>query len=223
MSAWQRYLMLLSIFAAGIDSVCAQSPVAVEQAVIEEVANGLKSKAALIFRRVTSEGELSACELEFETSLRDYRANQGKPIVVMGAVSSMYSKGKYPSLSLKVKTHLLDFGGSSPWRPVQPAFADVVISKFRMKPYKVVAFECEGGGLCQAFSDSKLAPYIAILDSPRLDIEVQFSLAKGGMDHSFKLSYVGPEKDSRAALDAFQHCTSEVLTKTANDLKVARK
>lgn len=196
--------------------------IAQEEALIRSVSEQIKAQEELRFTRVTREGELASCELTFDTSFRDRRANQGRPVVVMGSIASMYAEGKYPSVTLKVKTNVMDLQGSPPWRPVQPAFADAVIGQLALKPYRVGGFECEGGGLCQMFVDQGMAHYKAILDARRLEIELRLSLAKGGMDQSIKLSSVGPTKAARAALDEYQACTYEVLNKTLADLAKAK-
>lgn len=197
----------------------AQVPSAQEQALINAVSEQLKAQDVITFSRVTREGELASCEVVFETYYLDRRANQGRPVVVMGSIASMYSKGKYPSVTLKVKTNILDVQGANPWRPVQPTFADAVIGKLALKPFRVADFVCEGGGLCQMFVDKQMGHYKAILDAPRLDIDLRVSLVKGGMDQSLKLGSIGDPKAARAALDGYQACTYEVLNKTIADMQ----
>lgn len=205
---WLQAIVLLVV----TSGARAQVPNIQEEALIRSVSEQLKLREEIKFTRITREGKLSACEMEFETSYRDRRASQGRPVVVMGAISSVYSDGKYPSLILKIKTHVMDLHGTTPWRPVQPTFADAIIGTTSLKPYRVANFACEGGGLCQGYVDTKMTTYKAILNMQPLDIELRLSLVKGGMDQSIKLADIGNVKIARGVLEDFQTCTFEVLS-----------
>lgn len=190
----------------------------IERHVSNEVFQAAKKNDFVRMNRVTIEGELSSCELEFEYIYRDIRQHKGLPVFVTGSFSAIYDKGKFPAFTLKVNSAVMDMFGEARWKKIKPAFTNITLSGKNLKPYKTADFVCESGGMCSVFVDQTFKLNAYALETKHLEAEVSLSLAKGGMDHTFKLSSLGAPEVARKEIDAFQACNFEILERVLRDI-----
>ena len=132
--------------------------------------------------KVTSEGELASCELEFQYSYRDFRAHKGATVMVAGSFSQMYSKGKNIGFLLKLVPNLSDVTKQT-WTIVNPEYVNLYAGGRSIDKFKIQEFTCENGGKCIAYVDEALELTLAASDPFPFDAQIKFSLNKGGMDN----------------------------------------
>ncbi len=172
--------------------------------------------------RVTREGDLASCELEFQNTFRDVRARGGNPVFLTGSFAAMYSKGKYPGFSLKVNASDMNIA-TQKWINIVPTYLNVVVGKSDFSNYKIIDFACETGGKCLGYEDRSFALNLAVIDTIPFDAEIVLSLSKGGMDYSFKLSSLMPVEVTKKTLNKFIECNLEILKKITEDLEAISK
>jgi hypothetical protein len=172
--------------------------------------------------RVTREGDLASCELEFQNTFRDNRARGGSPVFLTGSFSAMYNKGKYPGFSLKVNASDMDIA-TQKWINIVPTYLNVIAGKSDFSNYKIIDFDCESGGKCLGYEDRSLALNLAVISAIPFDAEIVLSLSKGGMDYSFKLSNLMPAEVAKRTLNKFIECNLEILEKVTKDLEAISK
>ena len=172
--------------------------------------------------RVTQEGDLASCELEFQNTFRDIRARGGSPVFLTGSFAAMYIKGKYPGFSLKINASDLDIA-TQKWINIVPTYLNVTVGKSDFSKYKIIDFVCESGGKCLGYEDRSFALNLAVIDVIPFDAGIVLSLSKGGMDYTFKLSSLMPAEVSGKVLDKFIECNLEILEKVTEDLRVGAK
>ena len=84
-------------------------------------------------------------------------------------------------------------------------------------------FQCEIGGKCQGYDDSKFEITEKLLDKNLDDIVIKFSLAKGGLDTEFSLSKLVNPKDSIQERLQFSQCVIEIVGLLKTDLDELNK
>ena len=193
-----------------------------EASVKNYVYDQLKKDNFVKLTRVTKEGELASCELEFQNTYRDIRARNGSPVVLTGSFAAMYNKGKFPGFFLKVNAADMNIT-TQKWNNIVPAYLNVIVGKNDFSKFKILDFACESGGKCLAYEDRTFALNLAVMEVVPFDAEIALSLAKGGMDYTFKLSSLMPADVSGKELKKFAECDWEVMEKVAGDLKAIAK
>ncbi len=125
--------------------------------------------------RVTQEGDLASCELEFQNTFRDVRARGGSPVFLTGSFAAMYTKGKYPGFSLKVNASDRDIA-TQKWINIVPTYLNVTVGKNDFSKYKIIDFICESGGKCLGYEDRSFALNLAVIDVIPFDAGIVLSL-----------------------------------------------
>lgn len=168
------------------------------------------------FNRVTREGVIYLCELEFQNTYRDIRAKQGSPIYTVGSFSIMYSKGQNLAYALKVVPSEYDLNFKK-WNVLNPAYTNIAIRNKSLEKYKIADSSCEMGGKCSVYSDTELNITKILFSENVFDSEITLTLNKGGMDYSFKLSSLLPAQNIEKEKLKFNSCTMEILDKVKVD------
>ncbi|MGE5525929.1 MAG: hypothetical protein ACM3SS_19610 [Rhodospirillaceae bacterium] len=217
-----RGLIALLLLPSAISA--AAIPQAVEQA-LEMVKADLDGFVLLQFNRTTRSGQFSGCELQYKATFRDYRARGGEVVLLIGAISSLYEKGKVFNLGLKVKAAELEIATPLIQKPFQPGYASL---SFRspLDRFKSVEFICDGGGICVGYSDNsrfdlmKEVMETVLLPGPTITV----ATTKGGTDQRLSLSKLihknkqNSDKNKDALID-FQGCLTEVLESMMKDVR----
>ena len=172
--------------------------------------------------RVTSQGELASCELEFQYSYRDFRAHKGATVMVAGSFSQMYTKGKNIGFLLKLVPNLSDVAKQT-WTIVKPEYVNLYAGGKSIDKFKIEDFTCENGGKCIAYVDKTLELTLAASDPFPFDAQIKFSLNKGGIDNSFLMSSLLPVNESENVRTEFTVCMSDIVKKVANDITLKNK
>jgi len=133
--------------------------------------------------RVTIQGELSACEAEFQYVYRDIRAKKGAPVILTGSFSAIWSDGKVPGFSFKINAAEPNLKDST-WSITAPPFINITVNNLSFKPYKSIDFICESGGRCVGFSDPEFKINLAIVKANPFDATLTWSLTESGYDTS---------------------------------------
>lgn len=191
----------------------------IENKVTQQVFDELTKQNFVKFNRVTTEGKLASCELEFQYAYKDFRAKNGALIYTTGSFSSMYSSEKTPSYSLKLNAYQLDLLGEKKWNSIEPAYTNIKFKNIDFGKYKTIDFTCESGGRCSGYSDSKLKLNIDMASLKEFEPEIYFSLSKGGYDNLLKLSTLMPIQKVKTEFNSFRICHDEILIMVADDLQ----
>lgn len=177
-----------------------------------------KNEKFIKTNRITKEGLLDRCELEFETFYRDIRGQENgiiNTVIVMGSFSAMYIKdSSLPSITalLKINPSVININTKS-WDTIRPPYIEIVIDNVGLNSkYTVVEFKCDSGGKCLEYFDKKKGVEIlgSILQIQPFDAEVRFALKKGSSDTSFKLSTLSANDISLKERQDFTNCTIEL-------------
>jgi hypothetical protein len=168
------------------------------------------------FNRVTKEGVIYSCELEFQNIYRDFRAKQGSPIYTVGSFSVNYKKGKSLFYFLKVVPSEMDLNLQK-WNTLNPAFTNISVKNESLEKYKASDFNCETGGKCSVYPDTELKITELLFSGNVFDSEITLTLNKGGMDYNFKLSSLLPAQNIEKEKLKFNSCTMEILDKVKVD------
>ena len=172
--------------------------------------------------RKTKEGSISSCDLEYQYAYRDFNAKKGAPVFVQGTFSFMYNKGKNPGFLFKIAPAVLD-DTTEKWAIVTPPYADVFTSGKSIKPFIAADFVCENNGKCIAYSDKDGSMAQTLFDKAPFDIEIKFSLSKGGTDNSFTLSSLLPEEKYIMQSADWMSCNLEIINKISSDIQEMSK
>ena len=191
----------------------------IENKVTQQVFDELTKQNFVKLNRVTTEGKLASCELEFHYESKDFRAKNGALIYTTGSFSSMYSSEKTPSYSLKLNAYQLDLLGEKKWNSIEPAYTNIKFKNIDFGKYKTIDFTCESGGRCSGYSDSKLKLNIDMASLKEFEPEIYFSLSKGGYDNLLKLSTLMPIQKVKTEFNSFRICHDEILIMVADDLQ----
>lgn len=191
----------------------------IENKVTQQVFDELTKQNFVKFNRVTTEGKLASCELEFQYAYKDFRAKNGALIYTTGSFSEMYSSEKTPSYSLKLNAYQLDLLAEKKWNSIEPAYTNIKFKNIDFSKYKTIDFTCESGGRCSGYSDSKLKLNIDMASLKEFEPEIYFSLSKGGYDNLLKLSTLMPIQKVKTEFNSFRICHDEILIMVADDLQ----
>jgi hypothetical protein len=186
------------------------------------VYESLVKENSVKFVRKTKEGTISSCDLEYQYAYRDFNAKGGAPVLVQGAFSFMYNKGKNPGFLFKLAPAVGDVT-TQKWTIITPPYADVFASGKSIKQFIVADFVCENNGKCIAYSDKEGTMATILFDKVPFDIEIKFSLSKGGVDNSFTLSSLLPKDKYIAQAAEFMNCNVEIINKISSDIKEMTK
>jgi len=180
----------------------------------------LSKESFIKFNRVTSGGNLSSCELEYQFTYRDFKFLKGKPVLVVGSFSMMYFKGKNVGYLFKIIPTVSDVK-TQKWSYYHPQYSDIFFKNQGIEKYKTIEFECDPRGKCVGYSDPDIK-LTELLLSSSMDGEIKFSLSKGGLDNSFRFSSIMSKQDSDRERNKFNLCMIEVLDQITKDLETKR-
>ena len=186
------------------------------------VYESLVKENSVKFVRKTKEGNISSCDLEYQYAYRDFNAKKGAPVLVQGAFSFMYNKGKNPGFLFKLAPAVGDVT-TQKWTIVTPPYADVFANGKSIKQFIVADFLCENNGKCIAYSDKDGGMANILFDKVPFDIEIKFSLSKGGIDNSFTLTSLLPKDKYIVQAADFMNCNVEIINKISSDIQEMTK
>lgn len=190
-----------------------------ENKVIQQVFDELTKQNFVKLNRVTTEGKLASCELEFQYAYKDFRAKKGALVNTTGSFSAMYFSEKTPSYSLKLNAQQLDLLSEQKWQSIEPAYTNIKFKNIDFSKYKTIDFACETGGKCTGYSDNSLKLNLDLASLKEFEPELFFSLSKGGYDNSLKLSTLMPLQKVKTEFNSFRNCHDEILIMVADDLR----
>jgi hypothetical protein len=183
------------------------------------VYESLVKENSLVMKRNTSEGEISSCDFEYQYSYRDFFAKQGTTVMVQGSFGFMYVKGKLPGLAFKIQPNVSDVTNTkSPWKVTPPPYSDVFADGKSIKKFLAKEFICETGGICRAYLDTDGSLAQILFEPKNFDIEIKFSLTKGGIDNSFTFSQLISKDKFKAEEASFRTCSNEIFNKVLKDI-----
>lgn len=174
----------------------------------------------LKLNRITSEGKLTSCELEFGHVYKDFRSQLGKPVLVSGSYSLMYLRDKKNVMtSLKIVPTVLDIKTEKNIQ-TYPEYLDLKINKNSLSKYQITDFKCgkENKGRCLGYGDTNLSMLKTVTSVLPFNGDIVFSLTKGGYDNTFTLSNLLPPKESTKVRGEFNSCMSEIIEELIKDL-----
>lgn len=172
----------------------------------------IKKEDFIKFNRATVQGELNACEVEFQHAYRDVRALSGMPVQLTGNFSVRKVANKSTAFLLKINAAAMDTSGVG-WKVMKPKYTNIVVEKKSFQPNFYNEFTCESGGRCVIYQDPKWELYAAVLLNPTFDADLSISLVEGGTDYSFKLSDLMPKASARTEQRKFHDCALELAKK----------
>jgi hypothetical protein len=190
-----------------------------ENKVMQKVFDELTKQNFVKFNRVTIEGKLASCELEFQYAYKDNRAKNGALINTNGSFAAMYSGQKTPGYSLKINAYQLDLASEKKWNVIEPAYTNIKFKNIDFSKYKTIDFTCESGGKCTGYSDNNLKLNFDLASLKEFEPEIFFSLSKGGYDNLLKLSTLMPTQKVKTEFNGFRDCNTEILIMVGDDLK----
>jgi hypothetical protein len=213
--------ILLTIFALLYlnSGFCENTDSNAETKVNQQVYEQLTKENFVKLNKITREGKLAACELEFQYAYKDFRAKNGALISTMGSFSAMYHGEKVPSYALKLTAYQLNLLSENKWVKIEPAFTNIKIKNIDFGKYKTADFSCENGGKCTGYSDTKLKLNLDLASIKEFDPDIYFSFSKGGFDHLLKLSKLMPIKEVKLEFNKFRSCHEEILIMVSDDLR----
>jgi hypothetical protein len=179
----------------------------------------------LKFTKLTSEGEIKSCELEFQKITSDKRNKKEEIHVVKGSLSSHYFKEKFrPITSLKVSPlKLIDenFNSDGVWQIQKPYFATFFYSGTNFNQFKFTENDCETGGICIGYvDDSKFKMTEAITELKNKEMKVIFNFEKGTYDRTIDLSKI--EKNFEKIRMDFMQCHMEILDAIRKEIRALK-
>ena len=177
----------------------------------------LKKDDGTSFARLTAEGKLIGCELEFQHSYLDNRSQGGMPVALNGSFSVQFNSGKVPGYMLKINAMTFD-PESTNWKLVKPAFSTALINGRNFDLNKITEFTCESGGRCVGYGDSDFGLMRTLISKPSLDATILLSLVKDGIDYRFSLSDLAKHSKKADDLANFKRCALEVADRAVKDL-----
>ena len=215
-----RYIILITFPIFYLTSAfCEDIDKNLENRVAQQVYEELTKQNFVKFNRVTTEGKLASCELEFQYAYRDYRAKNGALINTNGSFTAMYNGEKTPSYSLKINAFQMNLASEDKWKIIEPAFTNIRMKNIDFGKYKSIDFTCESGGRCSGYHDNDLKLNLDLASLKEFDPEIAFSLSKGGADNLVKLSKLMPVEKVKLAFNGFRNCHDEILIAVADDLR----
>ena len=198
---------------------CENTDTNLETKVNQQVYEQLAKENFVKLNKITREGKLAACELEFQYAYKDFRAKKGALIHTMGSFSAMHHGDKVPGYALKLTAYQLNLLSENKWEKIEPAFTNIKIKNIDFGKYKTAEFSCENGGKCTGYSDSKLELNLDLASIKEFDPEIYFSFSKGGFDHLLKLSKLMSQEKIKLEFNNFRRCHQEILIMVSDDLR----
>lgn len=217
-----KSVIALSVF--GLTHLALAAPSAFDQ----KIWSAIEGQSNLTFNRITTGGEFSGCELVFEYPYQDTRALQGKPIYIVGGISSHYFKGKNLGFMLKVRANEMlpsNTPNGMTTKAITPPVAGMLLNGKSMAGAVKKSVECEQKGQCVIYFPGEGAEQFSsfmdmVFSQPALDAEVFWSLTKGGMDNKFKLSELKVAQGTNLELrKQFTQCLWEITHLITKDLE----
>jgi hypothetical protein len=178
------------------------------------------TKRSLTFDRFTREGVLSDGELLFVSSYRDFKSQNGSTVLIQGSFAIYYTKGKFLGYMLKVVPIVMNTSdGSIQSKVIYPEYLDLLINGVSINKYKSADFISDNGGRCIGYSDDmfKIGTFLSEKGMPEID--VRFSLVKGGADNSIKIFSLIPKKQAVLIYKDFLNCAMEMVNQIVKDLE----
>lgn len=176
---------------------------------------------SLTFNEITKSGRFAGCEVVYRYTYRDYRSRNGEPVILVGSITSSYTKGKAFSLFLKVQPQVIELSGkTAKLKSIPINFATMKIGNIDLDKYRVTKFTCEDGGYCAGYASSKPDFMEATLSKTPINPDIYITLTPNGIDSKFKLSEI---KENGAApnslMDQFTLCIAKILEEQIKDLE----
>ncbi len=172
----------------------------------------IKKEDFIKFNRGTVQGDLNACELEFQHAYRDVRALSGMPVQLTGSFSVRRVPSKATAFLLKINAAAMETSGVG-WKVMKPKYTNITVTKKSFQSNFLNEFTCESGGRCAVYQDPKWELYAAVLVNPAFDAELGLSLVEGGTDYTFKLSELMPKASALIEQRKFHDCALELAKK----------
>ncbi len=199
---------------AGAQQLTREEQEAVNNYLFEE----LTKKNFVKLNRVTKEGNLESCELEFQYVYRDNRARLGAPVFLTGSFSSTWTSGKIPGYMYKINANEFSIKDRK-FHVFAPEFIDISVAGESFKAHKSIDFICETGGRCVGFYDKSLNINLVVASTVPFDAQLMWSLTKGGLDNSVFISKIGDRKKTQQELMSFNLCNNEIIEKFTKYIK----
>lgn len=212
------YLLLSSL---AVTNAYAQRAKLTEEDINNAVWANVKDSAVLDFTELSSGGDFAGCELRYTYPYLDYRNRNGQPVIVVGSVSSYYTKGKVFSLFLKVQPQVIDLvSGKANIKILDPKIATIKSGDSNLNKFKLKNFRCEGGGYCAAYGSSDTSFIEATMAGEGMySPSVFFNFSSGGTDVKIDLPSLGDKTKSQLAIINFNGCLGKVLEYQIKDLE----
>lgn len=220
-----RKLLIVGLMLVASGSVYSESKFSTSEVnkLNEGIYDSVIKKNFIKLNRVTRNGHLDSCELEFQSTFRDIRGVKDgviRTVFSVGSFSVFYSPEKQIiGAFLKVIPSVIDIK-TQKWEALYPPYLDIFINEKGLENYRVAENRCENGGKCSVYVDKKggvdLLTSISKAESKSKELpfdgEIKLSLIKDGLDTGFKLSSLTTKEIWEKESWNFTLCTLE-LTK----------
>ena len=183
----------------------------------------LKKENYFKLNRVTSNSELSSCEIEFQYVYKDIRENNGAITLLHGSVSSRYNKEKIPGYAIKIVANEVDVSLKNKFRSISPSYINMKLNDINFEKYKAIEFSCGSNGKCIGYGDPTLKLNLKIMNSPIFDPVIYISMKKGGQDHQFRLGDLMEKEKAINEFEKFSICHAEIIEIVAKDIDAKNK
>jgi hypothetical protein len=223
----KKFVLFLLVF-SHIEYIRAESSLTKKQ--IDEinqlnviVLDSLSDKKIIKTNRVTSEGKLEYCELEFRNVYQDIRnTNNGvlKTVLLNGSFSVRYFNDRKLIYALKGVPSIFNVQKQT-WENVYPTYLSILINGELLDSHKYADFKCGDNGRCLGYKDTNFGIDIMDLLYKNLpfDPEIKISLNKSGMDTTFKLSELSSSNISIKERESYLECVLELSNNLKLDLE----
>ncbi len=192
-----------------------------KQNVIDQtVYDTAKTQNSLTFNKVTREGTLSDGELIFQSVYRDFKSQNGAPVLIQGSFNISYLKNKTIFYILKVVPIVMNAsGGDIQSTVIYPEYLDLLINGVSINKYKYADFVSDNEGRCIGYRDDTFKIVTLLSEKGMPEIDVRFSLVKGGADNSIKIFSLIPKKQAVIIYTNFLNCSMEMVNQLIKDLE----
>lgn len=221
----KKLLIYLPLYLLAVTNSYAQSASLTKEEINSAVWANFKDEAVLDFTELSSGGDFSGCELRYTYPYRDYRNRNGQPVIVVGSVSSHYTKGKVFALFLKVQPQVIDLAsGKANIKIIDPKIATIKSGDANLNKFKLKSFRCEGGGYCAAYGSSDASFMDAVFSGAGIYSPVVFfNFSSGATDEKIDLQSLGDKAKSQLSIVNFNGCLGKILGSQIKDLEAQTK
>jgi hypothetical protein len=187
--------------------------------------NSLENEKYVKANRLTKEGVLNSCELEFQNIYQDVRGRKEgvmNTVFIAGSFSTIYYKSRHALVyALKGVPAVMNVKNKN-WDKLYPSYFDIFINGEALGGrYYAQNFQCDNEGKCIGYTDSMAGSEIlnVALKNYPFDAEIKLSLINGGTDTGFKLSELSSSNISIKEREAYSNCILELANLLMSDLK----